>query len=113
MSALPKPPPRELKKKSIRPSSDTVGAPSTASLLIGEPRLTGVSQAHGTHWRWDIQMSLLPRPPGRFETKYSVCPSGDRPAFASRALELTTGPRFTGSDHSELAKRSASSPTRG
>src|SRR5437016_14683235 len=56
------------------------------------------------HSRRDIQMSLPPSPPGRFEMKYSVCSSGERPAFASRALELTTGPRFTGSDHSELAK---------
>src|SRR2546425_7019019 len=36
-----------------------------------------------------------------------VCSSDDRLALASTALELINGPRFTGSDHSELAKRSA------
>src|SRR2546422_6675501 len=104
MSAPPRPPGRALKKKSRRPSSDRVGAPSAASLLIGAPRLTGVSQGHCMHWRRDIQMSLPPSPPGRFEMKYRVCSSEERPAFASTALELTTGPRFTGSDHAELAK---------
>src|SRR6266581_186478 len=110
MSALPKPPLRALKKNRRRPSSDIVGAPSIASLLIGAPRLTGASQSHARHWRCDIQMSLLPTPPARFETKNKVCPSDERPALASTELEFTTGPRFTGVDHSEPSKRSARSP---
>src|SRR6266568_1395924 len=90
-----------------RPSSDIVGAASIASPLIGAPRLTGASQSHDRHWRCDIRMSRLPRPPARVETKNSVCASDESPALASSALEWVTGPRLTGSDHSEPAKRSA------
>src|SRR6266576_1794971 len=98
MSALPKPPLRRLKKNSVRPSSDKVGAPSPASLLIGAPRFAGVSQSQGTQLRCDTQMSLPPSPPGRADTKYKESPSGERAALPSSALELITEPRFTGSD---------------
>src|SRR5439155_8431859 len=80
-----------------------------AALLIGAPRFTGACQSHARQRRCDIQISRLPRPPVRVETKKSVCASDERPALASTELEFTTGPRFTGSDHSELAKRSACS----
>src|SRR5438876_313501 len=88
-----------------------VGAPSAASGLTGAPRLTGVSQGQRRHWRRETQMSVPPTPPVRFETKYRACSSGESAAFASLALELTIGPRFTGSDHSEVAKRLAWMPS--
>src|SRR2546426_3108023 len=68
---------------------------------MGAPRFTGASQGHCKHWRRETQMSFAPIPPGRVETKYRACWFGDSPAFMSKALEFTTGPRFTGSDHSE------------
>jgi hypothetical protein len=46
-------------------------------------------------------MSVMPNPPGRVETKYRLSPSGENVAAESKELELTTGPRFTGSDHAE------------
>src|SRR2546430_1461107 len=108
-SPKPKPPERALWRTTTRPTPDIVGAATVPSQFIGAPRLTGASQPHARHWRCDIQMSRLPRPPARVETKSSVCASDERSAFASTALELISGPRLTGSDHSAVAKRSARS----
>src|ERR1700730_3789733 len=107
MSASPRESSRVVKKKSIRPSWDRVGAPSAAALLMGAPRLKGVSQSQVLHLRWEAQMSFPPSPPGRLETKYRVRSSGDKAALTSISAELTTGPRLTGSVHPAAAKCSA------
>src|SRR2546428_13343372 len=46
-------------------------------------------------------MSVAPKPPGRFDAKYKLSPSGDSSGARSANRELTTGPRLTGADHSE------------
>src|SRR2546427_240081 len=46
-------------------------------------------------------MSVAPKPPGRFDAKYKLSPSGDSSGARSANRELTTGPRLTGVDHSE------------
>src|SRR4026208_1946636 len=107
MSAPPTPPVRPRKKKSGGPFSESEGEASPVAVLIVAPRLTGASQGHDRHCRRDIQMSCNPKPPTRVDTKNISCASDERLAVAARPLVLITGPRFTGSDHSEPAKRSA------
>src|SRR6266550_1424611 len=108
------PPPLLLAKKSRWPSRDRLGAKSAPAVLIGGPRCTGACQAHArssgsVQARCDTQMSSGPDPPGRFEEKQRLRPSRASVAFCSLEDELTTGPRFTGSDHSEPANDMASS----
>src|SRR5688500_8464488 len=69
-------------------------------VLTGGPRLTGGSHGLEREARLVIQMSVRPNPSGRFEAKYIVSSSAVSVALLSFAGELTTGPRFTGADHS-------------
>src|SRR5262245_50579391 len=50
--------------------------------------------------RWDTQISRSPNPPVRPDVKYRLSPSFDMAGPRSPG-ELTTAPRFTGSDHDE------------
>src|SRR5438132_1842582 len=106
MSGPPNPSGRTLEKKSRWPSMDRLGAKSAPGPLMTGPRMTGACQAHAgssaaVQVRRATQMSSEP---ARFDEKYRLSSSGESVAFCSPAAELTTGPRFTGSDHSELAK---------
>src|SRR5262249_55057948 len=51
--------------------------------------------------RWDTQISWPPKPPWRSELKYRLSPSFVTAGPRSMLGELTTAPRFTGSDHDE------------
>src|SRR5216683_6035726 len=62
-------------KKSQCPSEEKFGANSLPGVLIFGPRCIG-----GPHWasrfaRWETQMSLLPKLPGRSELMYRLRPS--------------------------------------
>src|SRR6267143_1123875 len=104
MSFDPCPPARSLVKNSRCPSSETTGEPSMPGPFTFGPRLTGSPHGLSSEARRDTQMSPPPRPPARVETKYRLSSSGERAGFISFADELMGAPRFTGSDHSELAK---------
>src|SRR2546425_1076569 len=71
---------------------------------MGAPRFTGVSQEHCKHLRWDTQMSFPPSPPGRAETKYSACWSGDKLGVSSPNTEFTA-PTFSGVDQASFGLR--------
>ena len=91
---------------------DRLGAKSAPGPLMTGPRMTGACQAHAgssaaVQARRATQISSEP---ARFDEKYRLSSSGESVAFCSPAAELTTGPRFTGSDHSELAKDMAWMP---
>src|SRR5438045_969117 len=100
---MPRAPARVLAKKSRCPSMERFGAKSADVVLIGAPRLTGGSHGLSSEARRVTQMSSPPSPPGRSEVKYIASSSFDSCAFCSLDAELTTGPRFTGADHSENA----------
>jgi hypothetical protein len=82
---------------------ESVGDASMPGPLIFGPRFTGASHGLSSEARRDTQISAPPNPPARVDTKYRLSSSGDNAAFISFADELTGAPRFTGSDHSELA----------
>src|SRR5688572_5937854 len=103
MSFPPAVPGRLLWMKSRWPSGEIPGAPSMNGVLTGGPRLTGGSHGLEAEARLVIQMSTSPRPPGRFDAKYIVSSSAVMAGLLSFADELTTGPRFTGADHSAPA----------
>src|SRR5437867_7808890 len=107
MSFGPWPPGRSLEKNSRCPSGERTGDASRPALFTFGPRFTGCSHGLSGEARRETQMSTPPRPPARPETKYRLSSSGDSDAFMSLTDELMGAPRFTGSDHSELPKRSA------
>src|SRR5690349_15784875 len=107
MSFDPSPPGRSLEKNSRCPSAERAGDASRPALFTFGPRFTGSSHGLPGEARRETQMSTPPRPPGRPDTKYRLSSSGDSDAFMSLTEELIGGPRFTGSDHSASAKRSA------
>src|SRR5687767_1198257 len=104
MSFPPADPVRLLWKNSTWPSLDSAGAPSMKGELTGAPRFTGVSQGLSRDARLVTQMSTRPNPPGRSEAKYIVSSSDESVGLLSANGELISDPRFTGADHSELAK---------
>src|SRR6266550_1598483 len=109
MSLLPGPPGRPLWKNSRWPSRESAGPPSRKEVLRGAT-FTGVSQGQPSQARRVTQMSLAPTPPARTDAKYRLSPSCERDGWMSFTVELTTGPRFTGVDHSEFAKEDAEKP---
>src|SRR6267378_4857290 len=104
MSPIPPSGTRPLAKKSRCPSMEMVGAMSVLAVLMGDPRFTAAAQGQSPQVRWDTQMSVSPSPPARSEVKYRLSPSGDSVGLFSLDAVLIAGPRFAGSDHSELAK---------
>src|SRR5262245_8469129 len=54
-----------------------VGQKSSAAELTGSPRFCGAPQAALVLERVATQMSSPPLPPGRFDAKYRLSPSGD------------------------------------
>src|SRR5205809_6972798 len=103
--SFPPAPGRLLKKNSRCPSMDNAGPFSMKVVLMIGPRLTGGSQSHSRQARWETQMSGSPL---RSDWKYRLSSSGESVAWASAAPVLIAA-RFTGVDHSELAKDMASS----
>src|SRR6266550_1388170 len=96
-----------LKYKSADPSSafcKYIGACSAAAVFTPGPSGTGSSQAKSSlgSARCDTKMSVAPPP--LLLAKKSKWPSRDRLGAKSTPALLIGGPRFTGSDHSELAK---------
>src|SRR6266576_3813483 len=87
---------------------DRTGDASMPEPFTFDPRLTGSAHGLSSEARRDTQMSAPPSPPARVDTKYRLSSSGENAAFISLADELMGAPRFTGSDHSELAKDMAS-----
>src|SRR5664280_2849834 len=59
------------------PSSLIYGKSSSPEVLISGPRLTGFDQTSPALSLVDFQISFLPKPPARSETKYNVSPSFD------------------------------------
>src|SRR3989442_11805148 len=110
MSPIPPSGTRPRAKKSRCPSMEMVGAMSVLAVLMGDPRFTAAAQGQSPQVRWDTQMSVSPSPPARSEVKYRLSPSGDSVGLFSLDAVLIAGPRFAGSDHSELAKDIAWSP---
>src|SRR5437762_1873574 len=112
---------RSLEKKSRCPSGDSAGPASFRAVLIVGPRFTAVSHGSSADVRCATQRSKLsmhpvvdtrlPKPPGRSERKYRLSSSFDMVGVWSWHRELTGASRGTGSDHSELAKDIAWSPT--
>ena len=88
--------------KNIRwPSGDRFGKRSLLLVLIVDPRFTGAPQGSSRLARWETQMSPPPNPPGRLEEMYRLSPFREIAGNRSSNAELTSGPRLTGSDHSE------------
>jgi len=83
-------------KYRVEPSLEMSGLFSTSGLLTVGPRLTGGLQGSFLVFRVVTQMSLLPKPPGRSELKYSDSPSNDTLGPPSSAELFTVGPRLTG-----------------
>src|SRR2546426_7182711 len=109
MSLSPAPPGRALLKNRRCSSSDSSG-PTSENVELRTATFTGVSQGQSAQSRCETQMSLFPTPPTRLDAKKRLRPSLEMAAWLSIAVELITGPRFTGADHSELAKNMAWMP---
>src|SRR5574337_1004179 len=66
---------RLTKKRPFLPTG--VGQKSSAAELTGSPRFCGAPHGSDSLERVALQMSSPPLPPGRFEAKYRLRPSGD------------------------------------
>src|SRR4030095_516739 len=68
-----------------------VGQKSSAAELTGAPRFWGAPKGASVLLRWATQISSPPSPPGRFEARYRLSPSGDWIGQPSRAGVFRSG----------------------
>jgi hypothetical protein len=80
------------------PSSLIYGKSSSPEVLISGPRFTGFDHASPALSLVTFQISFLPKPPARSDTKYNVRPSFDIEGCAATS-ESGRIPIFLGSLH--------------
>src|SRR5215210_8496781 len=103
--------------KNRPPLPTGVGQKSSAAELTGSPRSCGAPQGALVLARVAIQMSSPPFPPGRFEARYKLRPSGDwigQPSSAGVLISELLAPIsliFSAEVHADASPASASAAT--